>query len=425
MRRDRSSSPGDPDSARPRKIRVAVLMGGPSPERNVSLDSGSQVVQALDPAQYDVLPVEITRDGRWLPRPDLLQISAPHGTATEKPRSGRGQAVDPPREHHALPTDAGASPAGPRPPSATGAGTSLISASLGIDEVVGEGAVDVAFIALHGPYGEDGTVQGLLELLGVPYTGSGVLASALAMDKLRSRQVLQATGIPVPAYAVVDGGQWPQTRGEVLARVAQDLGYPCVVKPNAVGSSIGVSIVREEADLPEAIERALEYGDVVLVEEYLRGTELTCAVLEEPDTGLPRALPVIEIVPKREFFDYSAKYEPGNSEEICPARLSADVARTVQQMALRVHRQLGCEGMSRVDMFLSKGNVIVLEANTIPGLTVGSLIPLAARTAGIAFPELCSRVIASALRRDRKRRRIPGSSGKTRRDSPGSGAKNP
>jgi D-alanine-D-alanine ligase len=348
-------------------------MGGPSPERDVSLHSGQQVIRALDPARYDVLPVEITREGQWLPRPELLRLSPP-----------------------------GAPGGTPDPPAA---GTALASTPKRIDEVVGSGAVDVAFIALHGPYGEDGTVQGLLELLGIPYTGSGVLASALAMDKLRSRQVLQANGIAVPAYSVVDGGRWPGNRDDVAARVARDLGYPCVVKPNAVGSSIGVSIVRDEAGLPEAVERALEYGDVVLVEEYLRGTELTCAVLEEPETGLPRALPPIEIVPKREFFDYAAKYEPGNSEEVCPARIPEEVARRAQQIAVRVHRVLGCEGFSRVDLFLAGGSIVVLEANTIPGMTAGSLIPLAARTAGIEFPELCRRVIQSALRRDRIRRR--------------------
>jgi D-alanine-D-alanine ligase len=406
-----SESPGQalqahvPGSAPPRKIRVAVLMGGPSPERDVSLHSGDQVIRALDRDRYDVLPVEITREGQWLPRPDPLRLGAPGSSEADAP------AVP------ASPPGASAVPAAdPGPPDA---GVALTIGPRRIDEVVGEGAVDVAFIALHGPYGEDGTVQGLLELLGIPYTGSGVLASALAMDKLRSRQVLQANGIPVPAYAAVDGAHWPRDRAAVAARVTRDLGYPCVVKPNAVGSSIGVTIVRDEPHLPDAVECALEYGDLVLVEEYLRGTELTCAVLEEPDTGLPRALPLIEIVPKREFFDYSAKYEPGNSEEICPARVPARVARKAQEIALRVHRILGCEGFSRVDLFLSQGNIIVLEGNTIPGMTAGSLIPLAARTAGIAFPELCSRVIAAALRRDRvRRRRVPGGRDRSRHGAP-------
>lgn len=364
-------------SAGPRKTRVAVLMGGPSPEREVSLKSGMQVIRALDPTRYDVLPVEITREGQWLPRPELLRLGGPE----------------------ASPGPAGVSV----PARAEGRLTPCP-----IDKVVGDGAVDVAFIALHGPYGEDGTVQGLLELLGIPYTGSGVLASALAMDKLRSRQVLQATGVPVPAYVVVDGGAWPGIQGEIAARVVRDLGYPCVVKPNALGSSIGVTIVQAEDALSGAVEQALGYGSVVLIEEYLRGTELTCAILEDPETGVARALPLIEIVPKREFFTYEAKYEPGASEEIIPARVPAALTRRAEQVALRAHRALGCVGFSRVDLFLVDGNVIVLELNTIPGLTAGSLMPLAARAANIEFSELLSRMIASALRRERARKRRSG-----------------
>ncbi len=383
---DPAPSTRDSGSSPSRKIRVAVLMGGPSPERDVSLGSGEQVVASLDPARYDVLPVEITRDGQWLPRPELLRLAA----SPSVPRIGGD----------------GSAHAGGEGPATSGRNVPA-RVSGHMDDVVGNGQVDVAFIALHGPYGEDGTVQGLLELLGVPYTGSGVLASALAMDKLRSRQILQANGIPVPAYAVVDGGAWPGNRDRIAAQVARELEYPCVVKPNAVGSSFGVSLVHDQAGLPEAIERALEYGDVVLVEEFLDGTELTCGILEDPATGVPHALPIIEIVPKRAFFDYAAKYE-GESEEICPARISAAAARKAQQIAVRVHAILGCEGFSRVDLFLVDGNIVVLEANTIPGLTAGSLIPKAARAAGIEFPDLVGRVIQSALRRSRRKRRGAG-----------------
>jgi len=354
-----------------------VLLGGPSPEREVSLRSGEQVVAALDRSRFDVLPVEISREGQWLPRPDLLQLAA----SPSPPPDGTGA------------------------PAPASTGTALIHAARGIDEVMGAGTVDVAFIAMHGPYGEDGTVQGLLELLGIPYTGSGVLASALAMDKLRSRQVLQASGIPVPAYVVVDGGAWPDEQAATGRRIARDLGYPCVVKPNAVGSSLGITVVRDEAALPAAVEEALAYGETVLVEEYLRGAELTCAVLEDRVTGEPRTLPVIEIVPEREFFTYEAKYVPGASQEIVPARISAAMEARAEQVALRVHRALGCEGYSRVDMFLSAGNIVALEANTIPGMTPGSLIPLAAQAAGITFPELLRTIIESGLRRARARTR--------------------
>ena len=368
-----------PRSSR-RRLRVAVLFGGPSAERQVSLWSGERVLGSLDPATYDALPVEITAEGKWLPRPDLLKLPAPGPAAAPAP-------------------DPSAAPAG----RALSPVPSLGAASHHIDEVVREGEIDVVFVALHGPYGEDGTVQGLLELLGLPYTGSGVLASALAMDKLRSRQVLQASGLPVPAWILLDGERWPAVREEFAARVARDLGYPCVVKPNAQGSSIGVTIVREESALDAAVEEALAYGNVVLVEEYLRGTELTCGILEDADTGVPQALPVIEIVPKREFFTYEAKYQ-GASEEICPARISGAAAAKAQDLALRAHQVLGCEGFSRVDLFLSGTDLVVLEVNTIPGLTEGSLIPLAARAAGIEYSDLLHRMIAAALRRDRVRR---------------------
>ena len=376
-----------------RRLRVAVLFGGPSAEREVSLWSGTRVLGALDPAKYDALPVEITVEGKWLPRPDLLKLPAP----------GSGGAGGRKSPQH-----------GSFQPSPSSAVPTLAAASHHIDEVVREGEVDVVFVALHGQYGEDGTVQGLLELLGIPYTGSGVLARALAMDKLRSRQVLQASGLPVPAWIQLDGDQWAAGPAEPARRVARDLGYPCAVKPNAQGSSIGVTIVRDEAGLGAAVAAALEFGNVVLVEEYLRGTELTCGILEDPDTGVPQPLPVIEIVPKREFFTYEAKYQ-GASEEICPARIPGPMAEKAQQLALRAHQVLGCEGFSRVDLFLCGTDVVVLEVNTIPGLAEGSLIPLAARTAGIEYADLLDRMVAAALRRDRVRRR-------SRRGGPPSGS---
>ena len=354
-----------------RRLRVAVLMGGPSAERNVSLSSGLQVLHGIDPRRYEALPYEITEEGKFLPRPDLLRLAAP-GSAP---------------------------PVGDVP--SAGAATALTR----IEDAVGDGSVDLAFIALHGPFGEDGTVQGLLGMLGIPYTGSGVLASALAMDKLRSRQVGLANGLPFPRFLALDGGAWPGNREDIAQRVKDELGIPCVVKPNALGSSIGVSIVRAEEDLSGAVELALRYGEIVLVEEYLRGTELTCAILEDPETGIPSPLPLIEIVPKREFFDYQAKYAEGASEEIVPARVGAALTQEAQTLALRAHRALGCEGMSRVDMFSRDGGVVLLEVNTIPGLTAGSLLPKAAAAAGIGFPELVHRIIGNALRRERTRRR--------------------
>jgi D-alanine-D-alanine ligase len=259
--------------------------------------------------------------------------------------------------------------------------------------------LDVAFIALHGPYGEDGTIQGLLEFAGIPYTGSGVLASALAMDKRRARHVMAFNGVPVPASLAVERETLSAREGGLAREIAQTLGFPCVVKPNAQGSSIGVSIVRAPAELPRALEAAFALGDLVLVEEYLTGVEVTCGILDDPDVGGPVALPLVEIVPAREFFDYEAKYTPGAAEEICPARLPPAAVWRAQAAALRAYRALGCADFARVDLFVREADVVVLEVNTIPGLTTESLLPKAARAAGIEFPVLVERVITSALRR--------------------------
>ena len=350
-----------------KRLRVAVLMGGPSPERDVSLSTGRQIVAALDRTRYSVLPVEITREGKWLPRPELL--------------------LD--RPAMSVPVPEGAGSAVPAPPPA--------SAPMTHERFVEDERVDVALIAMHGPYGEDGTMQGLLELLGIPYTGSGVLASALAMDKLRSRQIFEWHRIPVPGYVSVTPDVW-RDRGHVHREVAEHLGYPCVVKPNAVGSSLGVSLVREAPVLDAAVEAAFAYGRVVLVEEYVAGTELTCGILDDPDTGRPEALPVIEVIPHAEFYNYEAKYADGGSDHRIPARVSAEVTARAQALALRAYEAVGCRGMSRVDMIARGADLVVLEVNTIPGMTATSLLPDAAKAAGIPFADLLDRIIRTALR---------------------------
>lgn len=309
--------------------RVGVLMGGPSPEHEVSLGSGRRVVEALDPARYEAVPVVVPRWGPWSPPLDL----------------------------------------------------------------------DVAFVALHGPAGEDGAIQGALEVAGIPYTGSGVLASALAMDKRRSRQLFGFNGIPTPGYLALRRDELPSREAGLAEEVGRTLGFPCVVKPNAQGSSIGVTLVRDADGLPPALDRAFALGDLALIEEHLRGVELTCAILDDPDRGEPVPLPLVEIVPRREFFDYEAKYTPGAAEEICPARLPAPAVWRAQSAALRAYRVLGCADFGRVDLFVREADVVVLEVNTIPGLTEGSLFPKAAQAAGIAFPALVERLIDAARRR--------------------------
>jgi D-alanine-D-alanine ligase len=360
-------------------MRVAVLMGGPSPEREVSLLTGRQIAAAFDQARYDVLPVEITIDGKWLLRPDLA-LPAP----AQRPGVPASTATT------ALAATDGAR--GPVPVS--------------FEVAVEQERVDVAFIAMHGPYGEDGTVQGLLELLGLPYTGSGVLASALAMDKLRSRQLFAWHRIPVPTYLGVTSEDW-QDHEAVHQSVAEKFGYPCVVKPNAVGSSIGVSLVRNPTQLDHAVDDALAYGPLVLIEEYVRGTELTCGIIDDPQTGHPVALPLIEVVPHAEFYDYQAKYATGGSDHFVPARIHETLAQSATALALRAYQALGCEGMSRVDMIARGDQIVVLEINTIPGMTATSLLPDAAKAAGISFAQLLDRIVACALRRPQRRATKP------------------
>ena len=256
--------------------------------------------------------------------------------------------------------------------------------------------IDVAFLALHGRYGEDGTVQGLLDLLGIPYVGSGTLASALAMDKAMAKKVLAADGLPVPAGAVVDRAAFRQDpEGETRRAVAAAL--PAIVKPVAQGSSVGLSLVETEGAMRAALEKALVHDARALVEERLPGTEITVGVLGNREL---QALPVVEIVSKHALFDYESKYDPALSDEICPARIPEEVAGVARDLALRAHRSLGCRGLSRTDMIVSPRGPVILEVNTLPGMTVNSLLPKAARQAGLSFAELLDRLVTLALERE-------------------------
>jgi len=307
---------------------IALLAGGMSSEREVSLKSGDQVYEALDKEKYTVL--------RYDPKTDLMKL------VTDAPK------------------------------------------------------IDFALIILHGPYGEDGTVQGLLDCLGIPYQGSGVLGSAIAMDKVASKLLYEKAGIPTPPYLVLDGRCDPS-----FETITSRIGLPLVVKPARGGSSIGMSIVREPGALPEAIEKARTFGPDVLIEAYIQGTELTVAVIGNQEL---EALPVIEIIPDKRFtfFDYEAKYTPGATNEICPARIDETIREKAQHLAMAAHRALFCEGCSRTDMILSDEHIHVLETNTIPGMTRTSLLPLAARTAGISFSSLMDRLIELGLDKHRR-----------------------
>ncbi|KKT18784.1 MAG: Ddl: D-alanine-D-alanine ligase [Candidatus Nomurabacteria bacterium GW2011_GWB1_43_7] len=257
---------------------------------------------------------------------------------------------------------------------------------------------DVVFIVMHGAYGEDGTVQGFLESARVPYTGSGILASALAMDKLKSNEIFAFHGLKVPEYISFSKKEWAKNKSEITAEIKEKVSLPCVIKPSNCGSSVGIAIVKKIEDLENAVQSAFSYGDIVLAQKYISGTEVTCAILDESLGKESIALPPTQIIPKGSaFFDYRAKYTPGATEEITPPRLAQDIIKKIQENALKAHKILGCSGMSRTDMIVSGENILILETNTIPGMTETSLYPQAAAAVGISFPELLDKIILSAI----------------------------
>jgi D-alanine-D-alanine ligase len=304
------------------KLKVAVLMGGRSAEREVSLNTGAQVAAALAEAGHEVVTIDSGAEGFI----------------------GELEAARP----------------------------------------------DAVFICLHGRLGEDGTVQGLLELLDLPYVGSGVLASALAMDKVMSKHFFAQEGIPSPAYVHVRRGEPVD-----IDEITRTLGSKTVVKPANEGSAIGVTIAHEPAELPAALEEAFRFDDSVLIEQFVAGVEVTVGVIGNDE---PLALPTLEIVPEHEFYDYESKYVPGMSRHIIPARVSEEARAECVRLSLLAHRALGCRGMSRSDTIVTgDGRVELLEVNTIPGMTSTSLLPDAAAAAGIEFPDLCDRLVRLAL----------------------------
>lgn len=322
--------------------RVAVLMGGPSEEHDVSLRSGQQVLETLEQGTK----VVISKTGQWV--------------INDEPFSTIGAALD------------------------------ALARS-----------VDAVFIALHGPFGEDGTVQGLLESFGLPYTGSGIKASALAMDKARAKLVYCAKGLPTPDFEMLAPGQ-PVDDAQLEA-IAERFGLPCAVKLSCNGSSFGVSFPRDFSALRKDVRGHLASGGEVVIERFVKGREFTGGVLQGPRTdssdGLI-ALPITEIIPdaRYEFFDYEAKYTPGATQEITPAEVPDALAKRMQALAVDAHRALGCRGFSRTDFMLNGEQPMLLETNTIPGLTRESLLPKAVQAAGMGFGEMVALLIDDALR---------------------------
>ncbi len=268
----------------------------------------------------------------------------------------------------------------------------LIDADRNIAAKLNELKPDVAVIALHGRYGEDGCIQGLLEILDIPYTGPGVMASSIAMNKIMTKKILVYEGIPTPDFIVLDGKS--SAAEELGERILSDMKLPVVVKAANQGSSIGVCFAFEKNDIPGAVSECLKYDDKILVEKYIKGRELTASVLGNAD---PVALPVLEIVSSTGVYDYEAKYTVGMSDHFV-ADLPADIEKTIKELAIRTYKAIGCRGLSRVDFLLSEDNwPYVLEVNTIPGMTATSLFPDAARAAGLSFPDLVEKLIDLAL----------------------------
>lgn len=306
--------------------KVAVLMGGLSSEREISLKTGSQIIKALQRKGYDAVGIDAAED--------LVE---------------RLKAEDP----------------------------------------------DVCFVALHGRFGEDGTVQGLLELLGYAYTGSGVLASALGMDKIASKKIFKADGIPTPDFTIARGDEFAADPRGIEERILLEVGLPLVVKPSREGSTIGMTIVRTAPQLGKALKCAFQFDESALAERFISGTEVTVGILGNDKL---QALPTMEITTKTGFYDYKAKYTKGLSQHIIPARIPEEQRQHAQELAIKAHRAIGCCGFSRVDLIVDKrGKPYVLEVNTIPGMTELSLFPEAARAAGIEFDDLVERIVEMAL----------------------------
>jgi D-alanine-D-alanine ligase len=358
------------------RIRVAVLYGGRSSEHEVSLRSAKCVIDNLDPARFEVLPVGIDRQGRWHAQ-DLAQLQASLGDALPMDTS----------------TDAPSLPA-----TASGA---LATPNEGSPAV---GPIDVVFPVVHGQGCEDGTLQGMLELSQVAYVGAGVLGSAMAMDKDVAKRLVAASGVPIAEYVVVRArGHDPRA---LRAEVARELGYPVFVKPASLGSSVGVARVPDEAELDAAVRAALAFDEKVLVERGVDAREIELAVLESASGGPPEVSVPGEIVPAGDFYDYAHKYlDADGAKLLVPAPLSAEQSAAARALAARCFELLECEGMARIDLFLDRerGRLLFNEANTLPGFTTISMYPKLWEASGLPYAALLTRLIELALARHARR----------------------
>ena len=359
-------------TARPDRVRLVVLFGGQSAEHEVSCTTAAHVLRAVDPDRYDVVPVGITREGTWV-QADDAQVALARGAA-------------------ALPS---------RLPDRLEASGTAVEPSRMVAPAADELPV-VVLPLLHGPHGEDGTVQGLLELAGVPYVGAGVLSSALAMDKVKAKEILSVHGLPQAAWVAVRDRETDRAADELAAA---GLGYPAFVKPANLGSSVGVSKVHDRSELDEALALAAGYDEWIVIEEGVDAREIEVGVLGNAG---PRASVPGEIVPSHEFYDYEDKYIDDACQLLVPAPLDDAAAARVRALALDAYRELRCEGMARVDFFYEERGrgFLVNEVNTIPGFTPVSMYPKLWEASGLSYPDLIDELVRLAVERHEHRSRF-------------------
>jgi len=365
------------------RLRVGVVFGGRSGEHEVSLASAASVIAALEERGHAVVPIGIARNGRWVVGGDPLRALAAEARvalpsndadgAVKKALANRAEAV----ESASVESLARTEPAGSLPPEL-------------------RQGLDVVVIMLHGPYGEDGTIQGLFELADVPYVGAGVLASAVGMDKVTMKAVFQAHGLPIVEHVVVTRHEWRSAPDRVAARVAETVGFPCFVKPSNLGSSVGISKVSEAGALAAAVDLAARHDRKILVERAVRGREIEVSVLgnDEPIASFPG-----EISYDADWYDYSTKYLEGQARVTVPAPVSPETTRRIRELAIAAFRAVDCSGMARVDFFLEGDRVLVNEINTIPGFTATSAYAKMWAASGLGYTALIDRLIELALER--------------------------
>jgi len=373
-----------------RKIRVGLVYGGKSGEHEVSLSTALAVIQAFDYDKYEIKPFYITKQGEWRTGAMLTGPVASVGELTFAPLSGA-----------AAPSSSGEQPV----PAETAASPlfgklSPAGANQGEDR-----ALDVVFPLLHGTYGEDGTIQGLLEMADLPYVGGGVLASAVGMDKIMMKKIFAQEGLPQCIYRYFTRSQWEKDMAFFLMEIEVSIGYPCFVKPANLGSSVGISKVHNRDQLIEAVQTAFQYDRKVIVEENINAREIEVGVLgnDNPIASVPG-----EIIPSGEFYDYKAKYIDGQSQLVIPADLPKETAATIRDLALRAFMAIDGSGLARVDFFLTKDNnrILINEINTMPGFTPYSMYPLLWKESGKSYQELLDDLIQLALERHAEKQRL-------------------